>query len=163
AEAGYATGMFGKWHLGRKGALPGQRGFGEALVSMGKHFNFNTQPPVKVPAGTYLADYLTDRALAFIEANKQRPFFLYLPHFAVHSPHQAKKALIAWFDKKPAAGGHDSPTYAAMIASLDESVGRVLQKLRELKLEGNTLVVFSSDNGGVGGYAGLTPGGGGRG
>ena len=158
--AGYATGMFGKWHLGNNKDGPLQPGFGEALVSMGRHFDFTTQPPVKVPAGTYLADYLTDRAEAFIEKNKDRPFFLYLPHFGVHSPHQAKKDLIARFAKKEAVGGHDSPTYAAMIASVDESVGRVLKKLKELKLEENTLVMFSSDNGGVGGYAGLAPGGG---
>src|SRR5205823_5309875 len=76
----------------------------------------------------------------------------YLPHFAVHTPHQAKAELIAHFRGKPAAGGHHDPTYAAMIASVDESVGRVLALLDELKLADNTLVIFSSDNGGVGGY-----------
>jgi arylsulfatase A-like enzyme len=87
-----------------------------------------------------------------MDKHRDRPFFLYLPHFAVHSPLEAKKELIARFKAKSAAGGHGNPVYAAMIASLDESVGRVLAKLDELKLTHNTLVIFSSDNGGVGGY-----------
>src|SRR5262249_57893875 len=68
------------------------------------------------------------------------------------TPLEAKKELIAKFEKKPAVGGHKNPVYAAMLASLDESVGRVLAKLDELKLSEHTLVIFSSDNGGVGGY-----------
>jgi arylsulfatase A-like enzyme len=107
---------------------------------------------VDIPPGAYLADFLTDRAVDFIERHRDRPFFLYLPHFGVHSPHQAKKELIARFEKKEPAGGHDNPTYAAMIASVDESVGRVLERLDRLKLAENTVVIFSSDNGGVGGY-----------
>ena len=116
------------------------------------HFNFKTQPPVEYPKGTYLADFLTDKAVDFIRRHKEEPFFLYLPHFAVHAPHQAKTNLIARFKDKPPVGGHNNPTYAAMIASVDESVGRVLALLEELKLAENTLVIFSSDNGGVGGY-----------
>jgi arylsulfatase A-like enzyme len=152
--AGYATGMFGKWHLGQAPAYhPSRRGFDEAVVSMGRHFDFNTNPKVEVPAGTYLADFLTDRAVGFIERHKDRPFFLYLPHFGVHAPYQAKKELIARYEKKRPAGGHHDPVYAAMIDSVDQSVGRVLAKLDELKLADNTVVIFSSDNGGVGGYA----------
>jgi arylsulfatase A-like enzyme len=152
--AGYATGMFGKWHLGQQEAYhPGRRGFDEAIVSMGRHFDFVTYPKVAYPPGTYLADFLTDRAVDFIRRHKDRAFFLYLPHFAVHSPHQAKKELIEKFRPKPVAGGHHDPTYGAMIASVDESVGRVLAVLDELKLADHTLVIFSSDNGGVGGYA----------
>lgn len=149
---GYTTGHFGKWHLGNNKFGPDHQGFDESLVSMGKHFNFSTIPPVTVPEGTYLADYLTDRAIAFLEKNKDRPFFVQLNHFAVHSPHQAKKDLIARFQNKPGVNGHKDPTYAAMIASVDESVGRVLKKLEDLKLDRKTLVIFSSDNGGVGGY-----------
>jgi len=151
--AGYATGMFGKWHLGRKDEYhPSQRGFDEAIVSAGRHFKFNTNPKVDYPKGTYLADFLTDKAVDFIRRHRGRPFFLYLPHFGVHSPYQAKEDLIAKFQDKPAAGGHHDPTYAAMIASVDESVGRVLAVLDDLELSENTLVIFSSDNGGVGGY-----------
>lgn len=151
--AGYATGMFGKWHLGNDGDYhPGKRGFDEAIESSGVHFDFKTEPAVVYPKGQYLADFLTDRALDFIRRHKNEPFFLYLPHFGVHSPHQAKPELIARFKAKKPAGGHHSPAYAAMIYSVDESVGRLVALLDELKLADNTLVIFSSDNGGVGGY-----------
>ena len=158
-KAGYATGMFGKWHLGNDAAHhPSARGFDEAIEASGQHFDFRTDPHVGYPEGEYLADFLTDRAVDFIERHQAEPFFLYLPHFGVHSPHQAKKKLIERFQEKAPVGGHRDPTYAAMIASVDESVGRVLAKLDELGLAENTLVIFSSDNGGVGGYrrAGLT-------
>ncbi len=151
--AGYATGMFGKWHIGQTGAYaPGQRGFDEAIVSMGRHFDFETTPKTDYPKGQYLADFLTDRAVDFITRHKDRPFFLYLPHFGVHSPHQAKPELVARFKNKPGVGGHSNPVYAAMIASVDESVGRVMATLEALKLAENTVLIFTSDNGGVGGY-----------
>jgi len=145
--------MFGKWHIGERGDyFPGKRGFDEAIVSAGKHFNFATEPKTDYPDGQYLADFLTDKAVDFITRHKDEPFFLYLPHFGVHSPHDAKADLIAKFQPKPGVGGHNSATYAAMIASVDESVGRVMQTLDELKLADNTVLIFTSDNGGVGGY-----------
>jgi arylsulfatase A-like enzyme len=161
-SAGYATGMFGKWHLGNTPPYhPSRRGFDEAIESAGQHFNFKTHPPTDYPKGQYLADFLTDHAVDFIERHKDGPFFLYLPHYCVHSPHDAKPELIAKFKDKPPVNGHNSPVYAAMIASLDESVGRITKKLDELGIADNTLVIFSGDNGGVGGYerAGLTKGG----
>jgi arylsulfatase A-like enzyme len=152
-KAGYATGMFGKWHLGNDPKHhPSQRGFDEAIESMGVHFDFKTNPPTEYPKGQYLADFLTDHAVDFIERHRDQPFFLYLPHFAVHAPHQAKRELIDHFKDKPPVGGHKSPQYAAMIKSIDESVGRVVATLDKLGLTENTLVIFSSDNGGVGGY-----------
>ena len=152
-QAGYATGMFGKWHLGNDGPYyPGKRGFEEAIESSGRHFNFATDPVVAYPKGQYLADFLTDQAVDFIRRHQHERFFLYLPHFGVHSPHQAKPELIAKFKGKAPAGGHNDPAYAAMIYSVDESVGRILDLLDELRLANNTLVIFSSDNGGVGGY-----------
>ncbi len=151
--AGYATAMFGKWHLGESsGHHPGERGFDEALVSDGKHINFQTNPKTDSPKDAYLADFLTDKALDFIQRKKDSPFFLYLPHFGVHSPYQAKKKLIEKFNAKPGVAGHNDPVYAAMIASVDESVGRIMAKLDELKLSDNTVLIFTSDNGGVGGY-----------
>lgn len=151
--AGYATGMFGKWHIGQQGDHhPGKRGFDEAIVSAGEHFNFKTLPPTEYPEGQYLADFLTDKAVDFISRHKDHPFFLYLPHFGVHSPHDAKPELVTRFESKPGVGGHNNPTYAAMIASVDESVGRVMKTLDELKLADNTVLIFTSDNGGVGGY-----------
>lgn len=158
-KAGYATGMFGKWHLGNDAMHhPNKRGFDEAIESSGVHFNFKTNPRTDYPKGQYLADFLTDHAVDFIKRHRDQPFFLYLPHYAVHAPHQAKKELISKFKDKPPVGGHKDPTYAAMIASVDESVGRILKTLDKLGLTENTLVIFSSDNGGVGGYqrAGLT-------
>jgi arylsulfatase A-like enzyme len=152
-QAGYKTGIFGKWHIGQNGPYhPGERGFDEAIVSMGQHFNFATSPKTEYPEGQYLADFLTDKAVDFIARHKDEPFFLYLPHFGVHSPYQAKQDLIEKFKPKPPAGGHNNPTYAAMIASVDDSVGRVMQTLDELKLADNTVLIFTSDNGGVGGY-----------
>lgn len=152
-KAGYATGMFGKWHLGQDAEHhPAKRGFDEALVSMGKHFGFKTQPEVTHPPEQYLADFLTDKAVDFIQRHKDAPFFLYLPHYGVHSPHEAKAEIVEHFKSKALVGGHHDPTYAAMIASVDESVGRVMAVLDELKLADNTVLIFTSDNGGVGGY-----------
>ncbi len=152
-DNGYATGMFGKWHLGMDDAhFPSKRGFDEAIESSGRHFDFETHPHVDVPKGTYLADWLTDRSVEFIKKHKDEPFFMYLPHFGVHAPHQAKQEYIEKFRKKQGVGGHNNPIYAAMIYSVDESVGRIMKTLDELGLADNTLVVFTSDNGGVGGY-----------
>jgi arylsulfatase A-like enzyme len=151
--AGYTTGLFGKWHLGQMGDYhPSKRGFDEAITSMGRHFDFVTQPKVDYPKGAYLADWLTDKAVAFIDKHKEKPFFLCVHHFGVHVPHEAKPDLIEKYKKKKGVGGHNDPVYAAMIDSVDQSVGRIVAKLDELKLSDNTLVIFVSDNGGVGGY-----------
>jgi len=151
---GYKTALFGKWHLGQQGEHhPSKRGFDEAIVSMGKHYDFVTIPKVAYPQGTYLADFLTNKAVNFINQNKEKPFFLCVHHFGVHSPYEAKRELIERFQKKQGVGGHNNPTYAAMLFSVDESVGRILKTLDDLNLSKNTLVIFTSDNGGVGGYA----------
>lgn len=152
-SAGYRTGYFGKWHLGQQGDYhPVRRGWDEAITSMGRHFEFVTQPPTEHAKDAYLADWLTDRACEFLDKPSDKPFFLVLAHFAVHSPLEAKAEKIERFKVKPAAGGHSNPTYAAMIASLDDSVGRVLKKLDEMQAADDTIVIFTSDNGGVGGY-----------
>ena len=158
-RAGYATGIFGKWHLGEKGDFhPGRRGFDEAVTTQGRHFGFETDPPVPHAAGEYLADFLTDRAVDFIGRHADEPFFLYVPHFGVHAPFDAKPELVKRFEGRPPVGGHGNATYPAMNASVDESVGRIVRALEEHGLTENTLVIFASDNGGVGGYAreGLT-------
>lgn len=104
----------------------------------------------------YLTDDLTQQALNYIDSRaniKEQPFFLYFCHFAVHSPFQAKEKDKQYFDSKTTKGwnNQNDPTYASMIKSLDESVGLILNKLEELELEENTLVVFMSDNGGIDG------------
>jgi arylsulfatase A-like enzyme len=153
-QAGYRTAYFGKWHLGEKGNYhPSARGFDEAITSAGRHFDFVTNPRVDYPPETYLADFLTDKSVDFIRRqSSQMPFFLVLAHFVVHAPYDAKPELISRFKDKPPVGGHYDPIYAAMIASLDESVGQILRTLDGLGLSEKTLVIFSSDNGGVGGY-----------
>lgn len=153
-QAGYVTGLFGKWHIGEKGDYhPSNRGFDEAIVSMGKHFDFATSPKTDYPEGTYLADFLTNKAVDFITRHQDKPFFLYVPHFGVHSPFDAKKDLVEKFKSKPGVAGHNDPTYAAMIYSVDQSVGRIMNTLEDLSLADNTIVIFTSDNGGVGGYS----------
>jgi len=143
--AGYVSACIGKWHLGSKSPhQPQEQGFDVAVD--------RTHPGHFSPQGQYLTDRLTDEAIKFIEANKDKPFFLYLSHHAVHTPIQAKKEIIEKYKKKQPSGGHNNPTYAAMIESMDQSVGRVMDKLDELRLTENTVTFFFSDNGGVGGY-----------
>ncbi|MHC4626863.1 MAG: sulfatase-like hydrolase/transferase, partial [Planctomycetota bacterium] len=104
---------------------------------------------------TYLTDELTEHAVQFLKQRvsqkEEQPFFLYFCHFSVHTPIQAKKEDVAYFEDKPTRGwnGHDNPTYAAMVRALDDSVGRILDTLEQTGLDDNTLVVFMSDNGGV--------------
>lgn len=157
-SAGYVTGMFGKWHLGNDAAHhPSARGFDEAIRSNGRHFKIKTDPATDVDGDEYLADWITDRGVDFIERHQNEMFFLYLPHFAVHSPYHAKAEYVEKWKVKKAVGGHRDPTYAAMIQSVDESVGRILETLDRLGIADNTVVVFASDNGGIGGYYASEP------
>jgi len=106
------------------------------------------KPKVTAKPDDYLTDRFTDEAVKFIEANRKRPFFLYLAHHAVHRPHQAKPALLAKYEKKRPRGRDDDPLYAAVIESVDQSVGRVMTALKKYDIADNTMVVFFSDNGG---------------
>ena len=100
--------------------------------------------------GEYLTDRLTTEAEKFIERNQTKPFFLYLPHFAVHIPLTAKAELITKFQNAaPSSQLHTNAVYAAMIQSVDESVGRLMNKLEQLNLADNTVIIFTSDNGGL--------------
>ncbi|MBI3840001.1 MAG: sulfatase-like hydrolase/transferase [Planctomycetia bacterium] len=103
------------------------------------------------PEGEYLTDRLAAEAEEFIERNQKKPFFLYLPHYAVHTPIKAKADLIAKYrivaSSRP--GGQNNPVYAAMIDSMDEAVGRVMRKLKSLALTEQTVVIFTADNGGL--------------
>jgi arylsulfatase A-like enzyme len=104
-----------------------------------------------------LTDRLTDEAIDFISSNQSRPWFLYLTHFAVHTPLQAKSGLLEKYQHKPAGQLHDSAVMAAMIESVDEGVGRIMKTLRQLDLAGKTAVVFTSDNGGYGPATSMRP------
>lgn len=157
--AGYVSASMGKWHLGDDPQLgPLGQGFdvnvgGYQAGHPRSYFSPYRNPELKDgPKGEYLTDRLTDEALKFIEANRDRPFFLYLPHYAVHTPLQAKKDMIEKYKAKKERNGQGNPTYAAMIESVDKGVGRIMDKLDQLRLTDNTVVIVSSDNGGVGGY-----------
>jgi len=144
--AGYVTGLFGKWHLsGEPGTKPTQQGFDEYFDSREINPNRKRDEP-EDPKGIYS---LTRAACAFMEKNKDRPFFAMLSHHAIHSALEARPASLAKFKAKPAAPGQDNPLYAGCVYDLDDSVGIILQKLADLGLANDTLVVFTSDNGGT--------------
>ncbi|MCA9052870.1 MAG: sulfatase [Planctomycetaceae bacterium] len=203
-EHGYATAHVGKWHLGEEPYGPTQQGFDLQVPRWNKgwpkvgHLAPFQMDGLQCEEGDYLTDRLTDEAEAFITAHQDRPFFLYLSHFAVHDPLQGRADLVAKyreknaqrtptsvlpyrlegnpddpsplsFDdlqrrlKKPAWSGHrllpertikikqrqDNPEFAAMVEGVDESLGRVMNTLKELGLHERTIVVFCSDNGGM--------------
>jgi len=128
---------------------------------------WRSNPPIEGRPGEYLTDRLTDESLRFLEANSNKPFLLYLSHYAVHTPLQSKKELAAKYKAKaknlpPVKGPRfvpegerearqvqNHPVYAGMVQSVDESVGRVMKKLEELGVADNTVVIFMSDNGGL--------------
>lgn len=162
AEAGYTTGFFGKWHCGEfAGYQPTDRGFqvaaGFRLAAAGGstrgHWGKSYRPGTlanlpDLKPGDYLADVLTEATAQFIHTNKSRPFLAVLSHYLVHTPLEAKPGMAeAYADA--AKSDQSNKKYAAMIASLDQSVGRILQVLEQEGLSDSTLVVFTSDNGGL--------------
>ena len=153
---GYRTALFGKWHLGSAEHLhPMSRGFDEFYGFLGgDHSYFESSPNggnplyegrARVEASGYLTDVLTDRAVAFIKREKSRPFFLYLAYNAVHTPLQAPEKYLARFKD---IADQQRRTYAAMMAAMDDGIGRTMEALRSEGLDENTLVFFFSDNGG---------------
>jgi arylsulfatase A-like enzyme len=172
-QGGYATCFIGKWHLGGDGFTPDKQGFDINIGGCGLGHPPSYFSPYKIPTltdgpkGEYLTDRLTDEAIKFIDGAKDKPFLLYLAHYAVHNPQQAKREMIQKYKAKLASmpkaardefaedSGRkvrqvqDQPVYAAMVQSLDESVGRVMARLDELGLSKNTIVIFTSDNGGL--------------
>ena len=159
-NAGYTTGMVGKWHIGfNEGLRPHERGFDYFYGFLaGAHTYLPERFDRKRYAGRLMRngdlvidekEYLTDafarESEEFIERNKDKPFFLYLAFNAVHAPLEAPSAYQQHFAD---IGNPDRRTYAGMTAAMDDAVGRVLNKLRQHNLENNTLVIFYSDNGG---------------
>jgi arylsulfatase A-like enzyme len=158
-DAGYRTGLVGKWHLGRDAsAWPDRHGFEFAFhgtpdagpPSFFSPYRFPMGTVTDGPAGEYLTDRAGEEAIAFMRADDGRPFFLCLWHWAVHTPLQAKQELIEYYRNNPDPQGLQlSPTMAAMIHSLDESLGVILDELEASGLAENTILIFTSDNGGT--------------
>jgi len=162
--AGYATASIGKWHL-----TPGLKEGDEAYYPEKHGFDLNVggyargQPPsyhapykiptlTEGPAGEFLTDREAAEAVKFIEANKEKPFFLYLPHYAVHTPLGGKPDVIAKYQAKAAKLPdlkQKNATYAALVESVDDSLGTIRAALKRLKLDEHTIIVFTADNGGL--------------
>lgn len=153
---GYATGHFGKWHLGPKPYSPLQHGFdvdvphwpgpgpAGSYVAPWKFPDFDPQTP-----NEHIEDRMATEAVVFMEKNKDQPFFLNYWMFSVHAPFDGKRDLIAKYKGKvDPRDPQRSPTYAAMIESMDDAVGTLLDTLDRLKIADNTIIVFASDNGG---------------
>jgi uncharacterized sulfatase len=179
-DNGYYTAHIGKWHLGgfNDGMRPNDQGFDDSLMLNSSLYfpknhpdivnakidsavedmvwassqyaaSFNGSEPFK--PGGYITDYYTDEAVKVIDNNKDRPFFLYLGHFAPHNPLQSLKKD---YEKHSHMENHTLQVYAGMIEALDRSIGKIVSALEENGLTENTLIIFSSDNGGAG-YIGL--------
>ena len=174
---GYATGFFGKWHLGSEGFWPEDQGFdvnkggtssGSPPRGGGRYFSpYNNPRLTDGPKGEYLPDRLATEVNTFIEANRDKPFLAYFSFYEVHGPHMTTPELKAKYDKRVEERGlqgkwdreeeadiyvrenQTNPVFAGMVEAMDAAAGKVLNKLKELGLEENTIVVFTSDNGGV--------------
>jgi uncharacterized sulfatase len=147
AAAGYATGYFGKWHLGGEGFGPKAQGWQTAL-----EFQGHSQPAsVTGSAETRrTAEFLTEKALAFIAANRERPFLLQVSHYAVHIPLSTTPELLKKYEaKRPMPGYPSNPAYAGLLEELDQSVGRIVEAVDRAGLAEKTLILFLSDNGGI--------------
>lgn len=164
--AGYATCYIGKWHLGTDPWYPTEQGYDENYGGCDygqppNYFDPFNQPKGRhemlragIPGlpsrkkGEYLSDREADEAVMFIRKHKDQPFFLQLANYAVHTPIQAKADVTAKYEAKPKTQQKNAK-YAAMVESVDDAVGRVMETLRELKIEDRTVFIFTSDNGGL--------------
>ena len=155
AAAGYATASIGKWHLGGPRHSPERHGFGLNIGGCDKGHPPSYFSPYGIPTiadgpdGEYLTDREATEAVRFITEHRDEPFFLYLAHYAVHTPLQGKPDATARYAAKPAGDRTPlKPAYAAMVESVDDAVGTMLGSLESLGIRGRTAVIFTSDNGG---------------
>ena len=153
-DNGYVTGTFGKWHLGEDPTTQGFQvnvgGSHRGHPGKGGYFSpYQLEFLKDGPTGEYLTDRLGQEAIRFVQAYQDTTFFLYLPFYSVHTPIMGKEALVNKFERKPGTDGQHRADYAAMIASVDENVGRLLTEVERAGLTNNTLVMFTSDNGGI--------------
>lgn len=178
-DAGYKTFFAGKWHRGKKGAYPENQGFdinigghkmgapASYFYPYGKEGNARKVPGLDNTNNMdeYLTDRLTNETIKFIKDNKNKPFFAYLSHYAVHTPFHGKKEYVKEYKKKISKAKFQDPkhskvktadqklyqdnaTYAAMVKSIDESLAKIMSALKDLNLDENTIIIFTSDNGG---------------
>jgi len=168
--AGYISASMGKWHMGNDPEFgPIAQGFDVNIAGCHKGnprtyfspFNF---PNLKTKTkGQYLTDALADEAIKFISKNREKPFLLYLPFYAVHTPIQGKLELVQKYKNKKASNGQHNSRYAAMIETTDKSIGRITDTIKKLGLDDNTIIIFLSDNGGLKGITSNAPLRGGKG
>ena len=154
--AGYATASIGKWHLGEKPLWPEHQGFDLNLGGCDRGQPPSYFSPYRIPTlpdgpeGEFLTDRESAEACKFIAAHRDRPFFLYLAHHAVHTPLMGKKEVVAKYAAKARPDQPQSnPTYAALVESVDDSVGRIMRQLDALGLAERTVVFVTGDNGGL--------------
>ncbi len=155
-SAGYATASIGKWHLGPPECFPDKQGFDVNIGGYDRgqppsYFSpYNIPTLTNGPKGEYLTDRESAEACKFMEQNKEKPFFIYLPHYAVHTPIQSKTNVVAKYRSKRGQGGpQTNAAYAALVESVDDSLGRIMAKLDELKLADDTILIYTGDNGGL--------------
>lgn len=153
-SAGYLTASIGKWHVNKNPNIQGidvnVGGSEKGNPGKGGYFSpYNIDHITDGKEGEYLTDRLTNEAISFVKKAKDTTFFLYLPYYTVHTPIMGKPKLIEKFRDKKGNIGQNNPKYAAMVASLDENVGRLLASLKVHGVDENTLVILTSDNGGI--------------
>jgi arylsulfatase A-like enzyme len=161
-STGYTTLHVGKWHLGGPGNLPEDHGFdvniGGSIRGAPRSYHFpyggeamkwRTNLSESQRVGRYLTDRLADEAVALIERTKDKPFFVYFSFYAVHAPVQGRPDLVEQYRRRPLGERHRNPEYAAMVEAVDEAVGRVRAQLERSGVADRTVIVFTSDNGGV--------------
>ncbi len=162
-EAGYTTALIGKWHLGDPPTHgPQQQGYevniggygaGNPGVWEGGFFEPNNNPYIDdAEDGEYLTDYKTRKAIEFITENSEGPFYLNLSLYTPHWPLQAPGHVVEKYENKEPEGGHYNTTYAAMIEIMDKNVGKIVEAVDHLGIAEETMIIFYSDNGGIGGY-----------
>jgi arylsulfatase A len=154
-SADYATASIGKWHLGGEATYPQQHGFDINIAGTSAPAPPSYFAPWKIATlregddGEYLTDRLAEEAVQFVERSKDKPFFLYWPHFGVHTPIQGRADLVEKYRAIPRGElRHKNAVYAAMVESVDAAVGKLRRKLAELDLDRRTIILFTSDNGG---------------
>jgi uncharacterized sulfatase len=151
-DEGYNTGIYGKWHCGYGDKYsPSNQGFDSSVVMFGwGHFGNFSNPNINIGKDEYFAEVIAEKAINFMKKNKDNPFLLFVSHFAVHLPLEARDEMIKKYLKKEKPNDKiNNPIYAAMVEHVDQSVGKIVDEIDRLDLTDNTVLVIFSDNGGL--------------